>query len=114
MKQSRRAGAREARRERWRRVIAAAEASEETIREYCRKQGIHPSHFYYWRRRLAEESEIAASPGGSFVLVDAAAQPMAEHAELELVVERGWRLRIGTGVEESVLRRVLSALAAQS
>jgi len=33
---------------------------------------------------------------------------------LELVVERGWRLRIGAGVEERALRMVLAALAAQS
>jgi hypothetical protein len=37
-----------------------------------------------------------------------------ENAALELVVERGWRLRIGPGVEERALRTVLSALAAQS
>jgi len=33
---------------------------------------------------------------------------------LELVVERGWRLRIGPGVEDNTLRKVLSAIAAQS
>jgi hypothetical protein len=38
----------------------------------------------------------------------------ANAAALELVVDRGWRLRIGAGVEESALRVVLAALAAQS
>jgi hypothetical protein len=34
-----------------------------------------------------------------------------EGAELELVLERGWRLRIPRGVEEALLRTVLAALA---
>lgn len=32
----------------------------------------------------------------------------------ELVVERGWRLGIDAGVEDSALRKVLVALAVQS
>lgn len=39
---------------------------------------------------------------------------LVEKAALELVVERGWRLRIGSAVEEQALRTVLAALAAQS
>lgn len=115
MKHSAGMGARAARREQWRQVIAAAEASEETITGFCRRYGIHPSHYYYWRQRL---KEARASPGatgsGEFVLVGTAGMTTAGSTALELVVERGWRLRIGAGVEESLLRRVLAALAAQS
>lgn len=48
-----------------------------------------------------------------FVFVGTASA-LEERAALELVVERGWRLRIGEGVDENALRVVLGALAAQS
>jgi transposase-like protein len=107
--------ARAARRERWRAVIAEAEASLETIRAYCDKHGIHPGHYYYWRRQFRQGKEIPTSTGsGHFVLVGTAGVTPKGPAALELIVERGWRLRIGAGVEERALRTVLSVLAAQS
>lgn len=106
---------RAARREHWRQVIEAAERSGETIRGYCQRQGIHTSHYYYWRRRLQQdEPEVSRKQSGKFVLVGAAGMGTAEAAAMELLVGRGWRLRIGAGVEESALRVVLGALAAQS
>jgi len=115
MKQRAGSGARAARREQWRKVIAAAEASGNTISGFCRKYGIHPSHYYYWRRRLTEDREVSSASGsGQFVLVGTVGDSAESPAALELVLERGWRLRIGPGVEDSALRKVLSALAAQS
>ena len=106
---------RAARRERWRVVIAEAEASGEAIRAYCRKHGIRPGHYYYWRRQFQQGEEIPATTGsGRFVLVGTAGVTEESAAVLELVVGRGWRLRIGAGVGERALRTVLSALAAQS
>jgi hypothetical protein len=52
--------------------------------------------------------------GGGFVFVGTTGAAAEKSVALELVVGRGWRLRIGTGVEERALRTVLSALAAQS
>lgn len=115
MKQRAGSRAREARCEQWRKVIAAAEAGGQTISGFCRKYGIHPSHYYYWRRRLKEDREaVSASGSGEFVLVGTTRVASESTAALELVVERGWRLRIGPGVEDNALRKVLSALAAQS
>lgn len=115
MQQSSGLKTRAARREHWRQVIEAAEGSRETIRGYCQRQGIHTSHYYYWRQRLQrDEPEVLSKQSGKFVLVGAAGIGAAEAVALELVVERGWRLRIGAGVEESALRVVLGALAAQA
>ena len=105
--------ARVARYEYWRKVIEAAEASGGLIGDYCRRHGIRPSQYYYWRRRLAvhqEAGEVRA--GGEFLLVGTAEMASAEAVGLELEVGRGWRLRIGAGVEQRVLRVVLSELAA--
>jgi len=115
MKERAEVEARAARRERWRAVIAEAEASGESIRAYCHKHGIRPGHYYYWRRQFRPGEEVPATTGnGRFVLVGTAGVTLESPAALGLVVERGWRLRIGAGVEERALRTVLSALAARS
>lgn len=106
--------ARASRREDWRRAIEAAEASGESIRGFCRRHGIAPSHYYYWRRKLSAESGAEEAGRGDFMLVGTAATEGCGTAALELVVGRGWRLRIGAGVDERALRVVLTALAAQA
>jgi hypothetical protein len=105
---------RAARRERWRVLISEAEASGESIRAFCLKQGIRECQYFYWKkqfRRVQDPPASAASRGFVFV---GTAGAVLENAALELVVERGWRLRIGSGVEERALRTVLAALAAQA
>ena len=102
-------------RERWQAVIAEGEVSGESIRTFCLKRGIPQSQFYYWKKRFQGEqnsSALVASRG--FVFVGTTGAAMEKAVALELVVGRGWRLRIGAGVEERTLRTVLSALASQS
>ncbi len=105
---------RAARREHWRQVIEAAERSGETIRGYCRRQKIHTSHYYDWRRRLQQdEPEVTRKQSGQFVLVGAAGVGTAEPRRWS------WWWGVGAvadraGVEESALRVVLGAVAAQS
>lgn len=38
------------RRDRWRALISAAEASGESIRTFCSKQGLRESQYYYWKK----------------------------------------------------------------
>lgn len=105
--------ARAARHEHWRKVIEAAEASGGVICDYCRRYGIRPSQYYYWRRRLAADREAGeARASGEFVLVGTAAMASVEAVALELEMGHGWRLRIGAGVDERALRVVLAELAA--
>lgn len=94
-------------------MIEAAEASGGTIRDYCLRRGIRTSQYYYWRQRLAVAGEAGeARAEGKFVLVGTAATVSEDASALELEVSRGWRLRIGAGVDERALRVVLAELAA--
>lgn len=108
-----------ARRERWTRIVEGAAASGMPIRQYCRKHDVDEGQFYHWRHLLELESakskpKTSAEPG--FVLVQAG--PLAKPAPLEepqacaleLVLERGWRLRIPSPVDEAALRAVLNVL----
>lgn len=105
---------RAARRERWRMLILEAEASGESIRAFCLKRGILESQYHYWKQQFRGEQDPSATPGRRGFVFVGTAGPMQEQAALELVVERGWRLRIGSAVEERALRTVLAALAEQA
>jgi len=111
-----------ARREKWRGIIRGAEASGLSLRAYCKQHEVDLSQFYYWRRVLQAEGrqgEQKASPG-AFVLVQAPGRSGApgqtadQGPVLELLLERGWRLRIPGGVDEALLAATLRLLAARS
>ena len=99
--------------------MSKVEASGMPVREYCRKHGLDEGQFYHWRHILELEGHATSKPKTrepGFVLVRPAgeARPETEAGALELVLDRGWRLRIGRGVEEASLRTVLNALAARA
>lgn len=103
------------RREYWRRIFAEYERSGGSVRAFCRERQVKEHLFYRWRRVLGGEAEAGrqAEAGPRFVLV----QPEGEAAAgadstLELLLDRGWRLRIPPGADESTVRAVLGALAA--
>jgi hypothetical protein len=70
----------------WRERIAAHQASGQSIRQWCRRNGCHEHSFYWWRARLNQGPGAAARPrranAGSGpipfaeVIVRAAAQPL--------------------------------------
>ena len=100
----------------WRRIVEEVRRSGQGVRAFCRERRVDEHLFYYWRRVLAKEEcavvEWAEEP--RFLLVSPSqTEELAEsNRSLELVIERGWRLRIPAGANESTLRVVLAALAA--
>lgn len=111
-----------ARREKWRGILRGAEASGLSLRAYCKQHEVDLSQFYYWRRVLQAEGRQTAqqAPPGAFLLVqapgqsEAPGQTAAQTPALELLLERGWRLRIPRGVDEALLAATLRLLAAGS
>jgi len=95
--------------EQWLERIADQQRSGQSVRQYCKQQGIGEHALYYWRKRLRDQQQPMR-----FALVERAAarQERATEACLELVLTSGERLRIGTGVDVVTLRTVLSALRA--
>jgi hypothetical protein len=105
----------------WRRVIREAAGSGMSIREFCRRQRVKESQFYWWQRRLKQRPEAARATGtrarpvggagwkASFALVSE--QPGEPSTiGIELVLANGRRLRIGHGVDERTLRTVLAVV----
>jgi transposase-like protein len=106
------------RRSRWRSIVEQAALSSLPIRQFCVEHQVDEQQYYYWRRILAHEQGAVsvASPASRFVLVrpEAAAAADSASATLELMLDRGWRLRIPRGVDEATLRCVLTALTPQT
>ena len=40
----------------WNERLTACRSSGQTVREWCRENGISPSNYYHWQRRLHEQS----------------------------------------------------------
>ncbi len=112
----------------WRDVMAEAAASGLSQRAFCRQRGIAEPVFYYWRRILADLAPTAlpadrsgvrfalvepcavASSRASSVSTDGAGEDANPAAKMELLLDRGWRLRIACGADEATLCTVLAAL----
>jgi hypothetical protein len=85
-------GKRVERRESWRQRVTQQEESGQSIRAFCRAQGLSEPAFYAWRQRLRTGNPI------TFALVET--KPAAEAgAPIELVLASGDRLHIPTGAE---------------
>ena len=101
------------RRARWRQIIAEVSESDIPVRRFCQQRNLNESQFYWWRRALALEDARPRQAEPAFVRVTMGPARAAESmANLELVLGRGWVLRIPRDIEESALRSVLGALAA--
>jgi len=92
----------------WAERIAAQQRSGESVKQFCKEQGLTEYSFYAWRKRLQETGPVR------FALVERGARRQERTAEawLELVLSTGERLRIGPGVDITTLRTVLAVLRA--
>ncbi len=76
----------------WQEMVAIQEASGLSARQFCERQGLVLSQFYYWRRRLRADSFSSISPS---------ADPVAPFVELGLSKDPGlgssWEIRLELG-----------------
>ena len=93
-------------REQWRERIRQQESSGQSIRAYCRGQGLTEHAFYGWRQRLRKESSPVR-----FALVETkpAGEPVVP---IELILTSGERLRIPH--DAATLKLVLGVLRGQA
>ena len=90
----------------WREQVAQQERSGLPVKQFCETHGITEQSFYMWRKRLRKQ------PSVRFALVETTPgeQQLAGDASLELILNRGERLRIGRGADPALLRRVVEVL----
>ena len=105
----------------WRRVIGEAARSGISIRRFCQQRKLRESQFYWWQRELEKRQQARAFGSGNtskatkdagqatFALVSEDGGEVGS-AGIELVLRDGRWLRIGKGVDEETLRRVVGVL----
>ena len=114
----------------WRRTVAEHARSGLSMAEFCRRRGLKPWTFRWWRRELSRRDHQAATdrggraPGPSTDLVlrstflpvqvvpDEPASP-PETTSVEIVLPDGPTVRVTRGFDPSTLKAVLSVLEAR-
>jgi hypothetical protein len=87
-------------------ALAAASASGLSLREFARREGIHPQRLYWWRGRLAGDARMAVptfielKPGGL------GGVPRL----VEVVLRSGRVLRVPESIDTATIQRFVAAL----
>lgn len=107
----------------WRGHVEAQSRSGESVRGYCRSQGLSEAGFYFWRRELARRARERGAAGASegrtapskrtgrvrFAEVRLSSD-LAQPCTLEVALVNGRRVAVRPGFDEETLARVVSAL----
>jgi hypothetical protein len=96
----------------WRRRLRAFERCDETVAEFCDREGVSDASFYHWRRVLSAAATRETAPRVSFLPVEIAPSPTAEgnsDARVEVLWPGGVRLLIPCDAPAAI-RTVVAAL----
>ncbi len=132
------------RRQQWQAAVAQWQESGQSVRDYCRAQGLKESAFYFWRRKLARhdstgpagqeanEQRLASQatrgaglsvsrrlsrtpkPPASFLPVRVVRDQEQSAAGVEIVLGSGRTIRVQPGFDRRALADVLHVLEGAS
>jgi transposase-like protein len=103
----------------WRRMVRDWRKSGLSVRAFCRAHGLSEPSMYAWRRTLAQRDAdsfqfvpVTVDPDEPVLAPDEliVAPDDGTDGRLELVLQRGRRLRIAPGFDADTLRQVLVVL----
>ncbi len=91
-----------------------AKDSVESVEQPWRRYDVNANQVFAWRKRYRDGTPEPAAPQLVPVIVtpDEAAEAAPEDSDgmIEIVLEGGYRIRVGGGVKSSALRLVLNVL----
>jgi hypothetical protein len=102
-------------------LIKKQASGTRTVAEFCRRHGIKPGKFFYWKRKMkdlrirpARHSQPQRSSGGAFIPVTLPTSRGVEHTEkIELHFPSGLRACIPTSTGMAALKTILKACGKQ-
>ena len=100
------AGSRE---EFWREHVAGWEQSGQSIRGYCRAQGLSEAGFHFWKRELKRREERRASKASGPAFAELQIAEVHE-ASIEIVLADARRIQVHPGFDEETLARVMAVM----
>src|SRR5713101_7321372 len=92
----------------WRRLISEQMRSGESVAAFCRERKLRASHFYWWKKRLRDNTATR------FVEVQVAESPanVAGDSRIEVRLQNGRSLMIGRGFDAEHVRGLLAVVEA--
>jgi len=92
----------------WRRLISEQMRSGKSVAAFCREQKLRASHFYWWKKRLRENT------AARFVEVQVAESPanVLGDSRIEVRLQNGRSLLIGRGFDAEHVRALLAVVEA--
>lgn len=97
-------------REFWLDMVSCWEKSGLTVTAFCEEEGLAPSTFALWRRRLADEGGQETLPALPTLLPVEVVGRLAADQGCEILLPGDRRVHVGPGFDEETLRRVLTCL----
>src|SRR5258708_40281315 len=93
----------------WRRLISEQMWSGESVAAFCRERKLRASHFYWWKKRLRENTT------GRFVEGRVAESPanLPGDSRIEVRLQNGRGLMVGGGFDGEHVRGLLAGGEAQ-
>jgi transposase-like protein len=92
----------------WRRLISEQMRSGKSLAAFCREHKLCASHFYWWKKRLRENTAVR------FVEVQVAESPanVAGDSRIEVRLQNGRSLMVGRGFDPEHVRGLLAVVEA--
>jgi transposase-like protein len=94
----------------WRQLIRDQQRSGSSIKAFCRSRGISEPSFFAWRKKLALTKRVNSQD--DFVAVRVIPEAVSRSGSIEIMLDRGCRVRVEPGFDRQVLRDVLTVLEA--
>jgi transposase-like protein len=93
-------------------LVKAYEASGESQRTFCARQGIGQSTLRYWRRRLKEVAGEGTGNGGARLVAVKVCEDKAkgEASGLSVVAGNGLRIEVARDFDRGTLERLVVSL----
>jgi transposase-like protein len=101
-------------RERWRQIIQEQKSGGLSVARFCRERQVAPSSLFAWKRRLAREAPVAATP--AFVPVRVGSAPLggermaSSEGAIELHLGQGRHVLLRPGFDVATLAAALAVL----
>jgi hypothetical protein len=90
----------------WRKLISEQKRVGESVAAFCRERNLHASHFYWWKKRLREDTTAR------FVEVQVAESPVEASggSRIEVRLQNGRSLVVERGFDAEHVRALLAVV----